>query len=454
METLRDNYPHAGRMAVRPLHVVVVGAGITGLTAGLALRRTGHSVTILEQAPQISEVGAGLQMAPNATRILSRLGVLESVVRKMTMITRASLRRYDDEEVTASPGMPMVGFKFGAPAGVIHRGDLQRILLDAAEASGCKIITGRAVQAVDPCFLPRILAVNKDNGSMEWYQGDVIIAADGIKSSIRRQMAHQLGFSNELIPTGDAAYRLLIPREKVLNNNSLLELMDGSTGMRYMGPGGHIVGYPIKQNTLYNLVLIHPSKEKSGSQDEEIWERRGNRDEMLAYFKNWCPTIQAWLSLTDDEVVDWPLKTMKPLPTWVQGEVALAGDACHPMLPYIAQGAANGIEDAAVLATAFTCTDNIPEALALYQDVRKLRADTIAASASITGASLHLPDGEMQRKRDQMLRAQAAMLKSGVKSDDKWSDAKSQEFMWSTDVMMETITAWEKIVGSREVSRV
>ncbi|KAH8590928.1 hypothetical protein B0O99DRAFT_285698 [Bisporella sp. PMI_857] len=459
METLRDDVdPCTGRMAVRPLDVIIIGAGIGGLTSGLALAQTGHSVTILESVSRIAEVGAGIQLAPNASRILNRLGVLEEVMKETSVLSRVSIRRYDsDEELNSSPLMPSVGNVYRAPMGVIHRGDLQRILLSAAQRSGCRVLTSQRVLTADAGFAPRVQVRDNKNGTVVWFQGDVVIAADGIQSTLRKQMAMARGYRYEPTPTGDAAYRLLIPRERIQHDASLLAMLDQDVAMRYMGPGGHIMAYPVKRNTLYNMVLLHPAKAKLTTNgtgtgtgtgtDHAFWATKGNRSEMLDFYRSWSPAIRAWLEYADDDMLEWTLQTYPPLPEWVRGSVALIGDACHPMLPYVAQGAANAMEDAAVLTTAFTQTADVQLALRVYEAVRKARGEHIAAGAVSTGKSLHLPDGPEQRKRDEAIRNAGRDNLGNGDHSDKWRDATWQEYMWGVDVMRETVERWEELTA-------
>jgi salicylate hydroxylase len=288
-----------------------------------------------------------------------------------------------------------------------------------------------------------VLVLDCKTGLKTWWVADVIIAADGIRSTLRKQIAQAIGFQDEPVPTGDAAYRLLIPREKVKYNPTLLEMLDQNVAMRYMGPHGHVMAYPLRGNTLYNLVLLHPDKNADRVKDDDYWTTQGDRAEMLAFYSSWSPAIRAWISHADEKVLDWSLNTHKPLPTWVHGNIALAGDACHPMLPYVAQGAANGIEDAAALATVFTHTDDISVALSIYQTVRKERAERIAASASATGRNLHLPDGPEQQRRDERI-----IHPSGNgRSRDRWRDTKWQDYMWQTDVMRDIDESWDEMVA-------
>lgn len=362
---------------------------------------------------------------------------------------RERKRRYlDDEEMSSSPLMPSLGHRYRAPMSVIHRGDLYHILLKAAREIGCRILTSHAVTAVDSTFSPRVRVKWGGSGKTVWFRGDVVIGADGIKSVVRRQMVIASGHEDCPVPTGDAAYRLLIPKEKIEQDKALLEMMGKDVAVRYMGPRGHVMAYPLRHNTLYNLVLVHPmgakkKKPLGGGDTPDSWTTKGNRKEMLDIYKEWSPAVCSWLKHADDEVLEWDLYTHPPLPTWVRGSVALMGDACHPMLPYVAQGAANAMEDAAVLATAFTFTSDVRLALDVYEKARKDRAEQIAASAAVTRNVLHLPDGPEQTKRDEAIRN--ANRVSGD-SPDRWGDQKWQDYMWGVDVVKDTVERWHELV--------
>lgn len=310
-----------------------------------------------------------------------------------------------------------VGTKYNAPLSVIHRGDLQRILVDGVKAAKIGLRTGTRVTGIDTDFQAK---VQLESG--EWVSGDVVIAADGIKSSLRRQMASKHGVKDVCQPTGDAAYRILIPQERMQNDPRAMDLLNHNVGMRWMGPGGHIMAYPIKKNTVYNMVLLHP--QKPNAPNEESWTNKGDKREMEAFYKDWDDLVRDLLSyVPDGEVMEWTLNSHFPLPSWVENKCALMGDACHPMLPYVAQGAAQAIEDAGVLTCALSLTEDISTALAVYEMVRKERAEKIQNSASVTRRALHLPDGDQQKKRDEAIQG------SG-KNPDLWSDHDWQDFMW------------------------
>lgn len=162
---------------------------------------------------------------------------------------------------------------------------------------------------------------------------------------------------------------------------------------------------------------------------------------MLSFYKDWCPEVRNLLSyVPDGDVMEWTLNSHRPLPSWVENKIVLMGDACHPMLPYVAQGAAQAIEDAGVLQCVLTkASDSIPLALGVYESVRKARAEAVQGSAATTRKALHLPDGPEQRERDRKIQEAG---KGEGENPDLWADKSFQEFMWGTDVMRDTIVRW------------
>ncbi|MCJ1484234.1 hypothetical protein MMC06_004402 [Schaereria dolodes] len=425
--------------AETPLRIIIVGAGIAGLVAAIGLKRSGHDIVILEQVSKFVEVGAGIQMAPNATRILGRFGLLDKILEKANLLEKNSMRRYaDNYELGTAPLMPQIAVIYGAPLGVLHRADLQRILLEGAKAENVKIRFDARVVEADPDFEARVKL-----NSGEWIEGDVVIAADGIKSDIRRQMADIHSVHDQSMPTGDAAYRIIIPKEKLEHDPEALALLESNNGMRWMGPGGHVMAYPIKNNTVYNMVLIHP--QQPGLENEESWTTQGDKREMLDFYSQWNDLVKRLISyVPEGEIMEWTLNIHRPLPSWIENKVALIGDACHPMLPYVAQGAAQAIEDAAVLAVCLTLTPHVRVALAIYTLVRKSRGEAIQQSASTTKTALHLPDGPEQEKRDEAIRNARGKEGRGGRNPDLWADREWQDFMWGVDVMRETVERWEE----------
>ncbi|KAF3924558.1 hypothetical protein ABW21_db0208642 [Orbilia brochopaga] len=439
--------------ARRPLNILVIGAGMGGLASAVGLRMSGHRVTVFEAVPEIKDVGAGIQVAPNASRILERFGVLEELKKDGIMLQTLSLRRWkDDAEIGRAGLMPAVGNKYNAPLMVAHRADLLRAMLNRARALGVVIRTGSNITAIAKDFSPKVQL-----STGEWISGDVVIAADGVKSFVREEIAKRKGYQDGTMSTGDAAYRILIDEERMRGDEKALGLLRGVTGCRWMGPGGHIMAYPLRSNKLYNMVLIHPIRPTQ--QQTESWTSRGTKAEMLRTYAGWNSTVRHLLSyVPDGDVMEWALNSHAPLPSWVENKFVLVGDACHPMLPYVAQGAANAIEDAAVLTVALGLIDsleNIDNALQVYQSVRKARGEAIQASARETQRVLHLPDGREQEERDKKIRdsTEAATKKeigAGEKRNpDLWSDQQWQDYMWGVDVMKDTLEKWNEIAPAQ-----
>ncbi|KAF3916613.1 hypothetical protein ABW20_dc0103694 [Dactylellina cionopaga] len=435
--------------ASKPLKILVIGAGVGGLCSAIGLALSGHTVIIYEAVPTIKEVGAGIQIAPNASRILERFGVLEELKKEGIMIERNSSRRWEnDVEIGWASLMPGVGKKYNAPLMVVHRADLQRILLARALSLGVKIKTSSPVTACSPDFSASIRLA-----SGEWVSGDLVIAADGIKSFVRGEIAKRKGYKDTTESTGDAAYRVLIDEERMRGDEKALALLRGDNGCRWMGPGGHIMGYPLRSHKLYNMVLIHPIRPHQV--DTESWTSPGTKAEMLKTYAGWNSTVRHLLSYVPDdgEIMEWTLNSHSALPSWVENRFVLIGDACHPMLPYVAQGAANAIEDAGVLTVALGLIESaakIDQALKAYEVIRKERGEAIQASARETQRVLHFADGREQEERDGRIRESTEAARregNGEKRNpDLWADQQWQEFMWGVDVMKETLERWDEIV--------
>ncbi|KAJ5758747.1 salicylate hydroxylase [Penicillium odoratum] len=197
----------------------------------------------------------------------------------------------------------------------------------------------------------------------------------------------------------------MLSREPMEHEEELKMLIDEPVATRWIGPHRHIIAYPVRNHELFNIVLLHPDEHGA----EESWTTTASKMDMLKHYHGWDPRMTKLLNLVkDDEVLEWKLCSYPPLQTWIEGSVAMTGDACHPVLPYVAQGAAQAVEDAAalgVLLSVISSFDEIPKALRAYKASRKLRAEAVQQSGTVNRATLHLPDGLDQQARDEQFRA-------------------------------------------------
>jgi salicylate hydroxylase len=281
------------------------------------------------------------------------------------------------------------------------------------------------------------IKVKPRDGEPYLVQADILLAADGLKSRIRDQMLKELNINAQVIDTNQAAYRIMLRREQLEHDPELLELIDGDRVIRWIGEKRHIIAYPVSSKQIYNLSTAQPDTNFAAA-PSATYTTKGSKSEMLKTFSDFCPKIQRMLNLVPDgEVCEWKLRVHSPLPTWVHGSTALVGDACHPTLPHLAQGAAQAIEDAAVLGVVLSrCPDSSPESinksLRVYQELRKGRAETLVELAAASGRALHLGEGAAKAERDKQF---AALKEKKGAVPDKWADADVQKQIYGHDCM-------------------
>ncbi|MHA6619930.1 FAD-dependent oxidoreductase [Pseudonocardia sp. DLS-67] len=346
------------------LRVVVVGGGIGGLAAALALHRRGLDVTVYEQAPQLGEIGAGVQVTPNSVRLLDRLGIGRELRRLGVRLDpqRSTYYRMDGAPIapiltTDSTGAnfiygvhraDLVNMLAGAlPTGIVHTGHRCTGLRESAEAAHVVFENGVTVEA------------------------DVVVAADGIHSALQRHVVEPA----RPVDSGSVAYRGLLPAEEVPSwPTDRFEL--------WMGPGKHLLVFPVRSGTLINYVGFVPSH----VQAEESWSAPGDPAVLAEAFSGWDPRIQELLAAVRNTFW-WGLYDREPLPRWTDGRLTLLGDAAHPMLPHLGQGANQAIEDAAALS--IVLADATPETararLGEYEALRHPRTTAVQAGARANG---------------------------------------------------------------------
>lgn len=371
--------------------VAVIGGGIGGLSAALQLLKVGLDVHVYEQAPCIAEIGAGIQISPNASRLLHRLGLRPAMDAVGVRPIAVHQRRWDDgRTLQRAPLGPDVETQFGAPYYHFHRADLASLLADAMPPerlhAGHRLVTlqqhGERVTA------------RFDNGAH--CEADLLIGADGIHSRVRDIVVEP----EKPRFTGCVAWRGLVPAERIAD----LDVEVASHN--WMGPGGHCVHYWVSAKRAMNVVCIV----EHGSWTAESWTDRGSVAELLQRFEGWHPIVRGLIGAFPETFI-WALHDRAELPQWTKGRVTLLGDACHPMLPMMAQGAAQAIEDGAALASLLSAmVHDVSEALQRYEAVRKPRATRLQQASAANRSRFHLPDGPEQRERD------AQMASSGDRS--------------------------------------
>ena len=367
---------------------LVVGGGIGGLTAALALARNGRAVHVLEKGEAFTEIGAGLQLAPNATRVLSQLGVFDAVAAHAVLPSRLLwMDAVTEKPITSVDlGKPFIE-RFGHPYLVMHRGDLLSALYDACKQSGrVTLEASRDVVSVED--LGKTARAHLANG--DTFETEMLIGADGLWSRIRRVLHDDQPNCAPYV-----AYRGTLPMKDISPHAG------ADTVVMWAGPNMHFVQYSIRGGEEYNQVAVFRSK--SYRPDTDQW---GLFDELEAHFAQCCPYVQDCIQLMWRDK-RWPMYDREPVVDWVKGRIALLGDAAHPMFQYIAQGACQAIEDGYALAQNVAAKSDIDQALASYQAARNLRTARVQMTARAMGSFFHM-QGVPAMVRNNMMASRAA----------------------------------------------
>lgn len=354
------------------VNVLISGAGIAGLTAACALQAKGFKVQVLEQAAELKEVGAGLQLSPNVLRALFALGLEDALRQNAVEPAGKEIRLWSTGQTWPlfDLGASCVE-RYGYPYFMIYRPDLHQALCDAVrQHDPDAIVLGARVARVEETD-SQVTAFCADGRS---FNGTLMVAADGVHSPLRNQLF------GEDIPefSGCMAWR------GVVETAALPEHLRRLVGVNWVGPGGHVINYPLRRGELVNFVGI---LERDDWQVES-WTTAGTHAECHDDFAGWHQDIH---SMIDNIKVPfkWALMSRKPLQSWVHGRVVLIGDAAHPTLPFLAQGAGMAIEDGYVLAEALGAYNHIETALQRFQDARIQRCTTIVEKSTENGRRFH-----------------------------------------------------------------
>ncbi len=359
------------------MRVAVAGAGIAGLTAALALARHGVAVRLLDAAASLGEAGAGVQLSPNATRVLRELGLLDAIMATAVRPERVRIRDARGNDLATLP-LGDAEERYGAPFLVAHRADLQAALLAAVRASpGIALSTGAGVDQV----AIKADAVDLATDTGERIEADGLVGADGLRSRVRHAIIPnartQLRFS------GRMAWRALVPATAAPPDAR------ASVSNLWLGPGAHLVHYPVRGGALINVVAIVGGHARE-SEGADPWSAPGEAGEVAHAFARWAPQARALLAAAPDWR-GWPLYDHPPLTRWSRGPATLVGDAAHAMLPFLAQGAAQAIEDGWAIGQAGGRYPRFAEAAAAYQRARKPTVDRVQRESARQAAIYHLP---------------------------------------------------------------
>jgi salicylate hydroxylase len=366
------------------LRIAVVGSGIGGLTAAIALQAKGFEVEVYDQASELSEIGAGVSLGGNGMIVLDRLGLGEAVRDAASNLQRIQFHHWQSGDIFHEhPLGDWYDERFGGPVLGLHRADLHQVLLDKFDG--------------EPKLGRRAAAVREDpdGAEIEFADGthvraDVVVGADGLRSAVR----HHVTGPDEPVFSAMSCFRGLVPADKVPGGDKM--------GLTFMlGPNRHLVIYPVRGGELINFVAYVPDPEWT----LESWSAKSEPSEALAAFAGWNDIVTTMLGNVS-ETGRWALYDREPLRTWSTPRVTLLGDAAHPMLPHAGQGSNQAVEDAAALAE-YLAADGltIPDALDAYEHLRKPRTRKIQMGSRGNAACFQLPDGPAADERNARLAA-------------------------------------------------
>ncbi len=375
--------------------ILIAGAGIGGLTAALALARHGFQVRLFDQMETLTEAGAGIQLAPNATRILIGLGLAECI--KPGIVEPAAIRLHAGPSGRDLAVLPLEGMtrRYGAPYWVIHRADLHRALAEAvADEPGITLTLGAPVNdfAIDGGGVRATVYPRSPANAGTDHDGSILIGADGLWSRLRALLG------DDAAPrfVGRGAFRAVVPADRLP-----ARCREPAVDV-WMGLGAHVVNYPVRAGAAVNIVAVCSDRWQSVA-----WSTGAGRDAVLERFpaSAWTPAVRELLA-APDRWQRWALYDRPPLASWGRGPVTLLGDAAHPMLPFLAQGAAMAIEDAAVLARELARAPPGDRCAALrrYEAARRRRTARVQRAARRNDFSYHLR-GPAAFARDAVLQA-------------------------------------------------
>ncbi|KAL9608904.1 MAG: hypothetical protein Q9167_006285 [Letrouitia subvulpina] len=414
---------------------LIVGCGIGSLALAIGLRNAGHKVIIFERRPEFQDVGFGIQVPPNASKVLQHLGVLDAVRASAISSKAITLRSYSNGSVlstlTLVPDMENI---YQVPFLNVHRVDFHTILLAQARAAGVEIKMASTVTKID-FSKPSVELSNS-----ETYNADVVVGGDGDGSTTRQTL---LGYSDLPYHSGDKVLTLTFPAYHLRQQDELRDLVEPPTINAWFGPHAHVVAFTLKkhnENDLFNIIVCRPTDVTKPVQQQP---QKADMEELRKYSKDWDPRYRRLLDIAE-QAVEWTLTETAEPRKWCDpnGRFALMGDAAHAMLPYLAQGAAVGLEDAAALSALFMHLEDkaqIPDLLTIYERLRKPRTYEIKRRSRAMRDVNNIVDGPVQRERDRQLLEHKPF--DGY--PNPWADPVGQQWMFGYDAFREAEEAWQ-----------
>lgn len=392
-------------MSNQNMPILVAGGGIGGFAAALALAKRGFKIQIFEQAPEIGEIGAGIQLGPNAFNAFDALGIGDRARARAVytdyMVMHDAIDEYRVGRIETDEKFIQ---RFGNPYAVIHRADIHGSLVEGAQEVG-------DIEIITDC---RIVNVEQEQDSVtitdqkgNRYTGQALIGADGVKSVVREKYV-----GDPALVTGHVVYRAVVPKAEFPEN------LQWNAASIWVGPNCHLVHYPLRGGEEYNVVVTFHSREQ-----EEWGVKDGSKEEVLSYFEGICPKAHQLIELPKSWR-RWATADREPIDQWTYGRVTLLGDAAHPTTQYMAQGACMAMEDAVTLGEALRITNNnIVEAFEIYQRARVARTARIVLSSREMGKLYHAK-GVQRMVRNDLWRG---------RSSEGFYEAMAWLYSWNVD---------------------
>lgn len=395
--------------------ILIAGGGIGGFAAALALSKQGFKVQVFEQAPEIGEIGAGIQLGPNAFHAFDALGIGE-IARSKAVYTDYMVMHdaIDEYQIGKIPTDEKFRQRFGNPYAVIHRADIHGSLVEGAKKYGdLEIITNCHIQKVEQD--ENSVTIYDQNGKS--YTGQALIGADGVKSVVRETYVH-----DPALVTGHVVYRAVVPESE------FPEDLKWNAASIWVGPNCHLVHYPLRGGKEYNVVVTFHSR-----QQEQWGVTDGSKEEVLSYFQDICPKARQLIELPKSWR-RWATADREPIDTWTFGRVTLLGDAAHPTTQYMAQGACMALEDAVTLGEALRVNNNdLLTALDMYQKARVARTARIVLSSREMGKLYHA-SGVKRLVRNDLWRGRSA---------ERFYDAMEWLYGWNVSNCLDAVKNYQ-----------